>query len=98
LFTSFVWTDGLRGTGVRISVDGKGRFLGNIFIERLWRALKYECVSLHAWETGPETKAGIRKWVTFQSRQRPHSSLGGRPPAVVCWQRNDIRRPKPEQS
>ena len=43
------------------AVDGKGRFLDNIFIERLWRTLKYECVYLHAWETGSETKAAIRK-------------------------------------
>ncbi len=46
--------------GVRISIDGKGRFLDSIFIERLWRTLKYECVYLHAWETGSETKAAIR--------------------------------------
>ncbi|MTI03949.1 hypothetical protein E1180_00215, partial [Roseibium denhamense] len=50
-FTSFAWTDQLRRMGVRISMDGKGRFLDNIFIERLWRTLKYECVYLHAWET-----------------------------------------------
>lgn len=84
-FTSFAWTDLLRRTGVRISMDGKGRFLDNIFIERLWRTLKYECVYLHAWETGSEAKAGIRKWMTFYNHQRPHSALGGRPPAVVYW-------------
>ncbi|WP_443137072.1 IS3 family transposase, partial [Marinovum sp. PR37] len=56
-FTSFAWTDRLRRSGVRVSMDGKGRFLDNIFIERLWRTLKYECVYLHAWETGSETKA-----------------------------------------
>ena len=49
-FTSFAWTDLLRRAGVRISMDGKGRYLDNIFIERLWRTLKYECVYLHAWE------------------------------------------------
>ncbi|RLQ87382.1 IS3 family transposase [Notoacmeibacter ruber] len=47
-FTSFAWTDQLRRIGVRISMDGKGRFLDNIFVERLWRTLKYECVYLHA--------------------------------------------------
>ena len=47
-FTSFAWTDRLRRSGVRISMDGKGRFLDNIFVERLWRSLKYECVYLHA--------------------------------------------------
>jgi putative transposase len=59
-FTSFAWTDLLRGAGVRISMDGKGRYLDNIFIERLWRTLKYECVYLHAWETGSEARAGLR--------------------------------------
>jgi putative transposase len=56
-FTSFV-VDGsvCDRSGVRISMDGKGRFLDNIFIERLWRTLKYECVYLHAWETGSEAK------------------------------------------
>ncbi|MFX4295948.1 IS3 family transposase [Pseudosulfitobacter pseudonitzschiae] len=92
-FTSFAWTDRLRRTGVRISMDGKGRFLDNIFIERLWRTLKYECVYLHAWETGSEAKAGIRKWMTFYNHQRPHSALGGRPPAVVYWLRKDETQP-----
>ena len=105
-FTSFAWTDRLRRSGVRISMDGKGRFLhsrglqanhcravDNIFIERLWRTLKYACVYLHAWETGSETKAAIRKWMTFYNQQRPHSALGGTPPAVVYWQRNDINQP-----
>ena len=85
--TSFAWTDRLRQTGVRISMDGKGRFLDNISIERLWRTLKYECVYLHAWETGSKAKAGIRKWMTFYNYQRSHSALGGRLPSVVHWLR-----------
>ena len=60
-FTSFAWTDRLRRSAVHISVDGKGRFLDNIFVERLWRSLKYERVYLHAWETGSEAKAGVGK-------------------------------------
>lgn len=92
-FTSFAWTDRLRRTGVRISMDGKGRFLDNIFVERLWRSMKYECVYLHAWETGSDAKAGIRKWMTFYNQQRPHSALGGRPPAVVYWLRKDETQP-----
>ncbi len=91
--TSFAWTGRLRRTGVRISMDGKGRFLNNIPIERLWRTLKYECVYLHAWETGSEASAGIRKWMTFYNQQRPHSALGGRPPAVVYWHENEINQP-----
>lgn len=86
-FTSFAWTDRLRRLGVRISMDGKERFLDNIFVERLWRSLKYECVYLHAWETGSQAKAGIGKWIEFYNNRRPHSALGGRPPAVVYWKR-----------
>lgn len=92
-FTSFVWADRLRRSNVRISMDGKGRFLDNIFVERLWRSLKYECVYLHAWETGSEAKAGIRKWMAFYNHKRPHSALGGRPPAVVYWHRNGTTNP-----
>ncbi len=88
-FTSFAWTDRLRRTGVRISMDGKGRFLDNIFVERLWRSMKYECVYLHAWETGSEAKAGVGKWIELYNRKRPHSALGGKPPAVVYWRRKE---------
>nr|WP_254682218.1 IS3 family transposase [Phaeobacter inhibens] len=92
-FTSFAWTDRLRRSGVRISMDGKGRFLDNIFVERLWRSMKYECVYLHAWETGSEAKAGIRKWIEFYNPKRPHSALGGKPPAVVYWQKIESTNP-----
>ena len=57
------------------------------------RAAKYECVYLHAWETGSETKAAIRTWTTFYNHQRPHSALGAKPPALVHWQRNDLNQP-----
>ena len=82
-FTSFVWTDRLRRSGERISMDGKGRFLDNIFVERLWRSLKYECVCLHAWETRSDARVGIAKWVEFYNHKRPHSAHGGPPPDVV---------------
>jgi putative transposase len=84
-FTSFAWTDRLKRVGTRISMDGKGRCLDNIFIERLWRSLKYECVYLHAWETGSQAKAGIGCWITFYNHQRPHAAHGGQPPAVVYF-------------
>lgn len=74
---SFGWTDRLRQSGVRISMDGKGvRKLtpNTIFIEMLWRTLTYERVHLHARQTGSETKAAIRKWMTFCNHQRPHSA------------------------
>jgi len=65
---------------VKISMDGRGRWMDNVFIERLWRSLKYECVYLHAFETGSEARAGIGKWVDYYNRSRPHSALGSQTP------------------
>lgn len=84
-FTSFAWTDRMKRAGVRISMDGRGRCIDNIFIERLWRSLKYECVYLRAWETGSQARADIGQWMTFYNHQRPHAAHGGRPPAAVYW-------------
>ncbi len=84
-FTSFAWTDRLKRAQIKISMDGKARYLDNIFIERLWRSLKYECVYLHAWETGLQAKAGDGRWITFYNHQRPHPAHGGQPPAVVYF-------------
>ncbi len=92
-FTSFAWTNCVKQAGVRISMDGKGRFLDNIFIERLWRSMKYECVYLHAWESGSEAKNGIKKWMEFYNPKRPHSALGRKPPAVVYWQTIETNKP-----
>jgi len=64
-------------------MDGKGRLLENIFVERLWRTLKYECVYLHAWETGSQARAGIRQWMESYNHKRLHSALGDKPPALV---------------
>jgi putative transposase len=86
-FTSFAWTDRLKRVGSRISMDGKGRCIDNIFIERLWRSLKYECVYLHAWETGSQARVGIGRWITFYNHQRPHTAHGGQPPAMVYFNR-----------
>ena len=84
-FTSFAWTDRLKRVGTRISMDGKGRCLDDIFIERLWRSLKYECVYLHARETGSQAKASIGARITFYNHQRPHAAHAGQPPAVVYF-------------
>ena len=96
-FTSFAWTDRLRRSGVRISMGGKGRFLDKIFVERLWRSLKYECVYLHDLETGSEAKAGVRKWVDFYNHKRPHAALGGKPPSTVYWLRKDQTQPDQQE-
>ena len=58
-FTSFAFTNTLREAGIRISMDGRGRWMDNVFIERLWRSLKYECVFLNAFETGSEARTGL---------------------------------------
>ncbi len=79
-FTSLSWIERLKEAGVKISMDGKGRFMDNIFIERLWRSLKYECIYLHAFEGGAETRAGIGKWIDFYNRDRPHTAHGGHTP------------------
>ncbi|WP_283179267.1 IS3 family transposase [Gemmobacter sp. 24YEA27] len=84
-FTSFAWTDRLKRVGTRISMDGKGCCIDNVFIDRLWRSLKYECVYLRAWETGSQAKAAIGSWITFYNHRRPHTAHGGQPPAVVCF-------------
>lgn len=87
-FTSFAWTDRLKRLGRRISTDGKERCIDNIFIERLWRSLKYECVYLHAWGTGSQATADVSRWVTFHNHQRAHAAHGGKPPAVVYFTRS----------
>jgi putative transposase len=79
-FTSLRFTGLLRDAGVRISMDGRGRWMDNVFIERLWRSLKYECVYLHAFETGSALRAGLSRWIDYYNVRRPHSTLAGRTP------------------
>ena len=82
-FTSAAFTGTLEAAGVRISMDGKGRCLDNIFIERLWRTVKYEYLDLHAFEGGPNLREGLRAWVGWYNRQRPHQGLGYQTPDEV---------------
>ena len=79
-FTSLEFTQTLKDAGVQISMDGKGRWMDNVFIERLWRSLKYECVYLHDFEVGSEARASIGRWIDFYNAERPHSSLDDRTP------------------
>ena len=85
-FTSFAFTNVLRDNGIRISMDGRGRWLDNVFIERLWRSLKYENVYLHAYETRSEARSGIGRWISFYNQTRPHSSLDGTTPECCYHQ------------
>ncbi|WP_156385347.1 integrase core domain-containing protein, partial [Aureimonas sp. Leaf460] len=64
-FTSADFTDKLKAAGIRISMDGRGRWIDNRFIERLWRSLKYECVYLHAFESGSEARCKIGSWISY---------------------------------
>jgi putative transposase len=82
-FTSTAFLDELSGQGVRISMDGKGRFLDNIFIERLWRSLKYEEVYIKAYGSVAEARQGIGGWLAFYNEKRPHQALDYRTPRAV---------------
>ncbi len=81
-FTSEAFTQALRDRGVAISMDGKGRCLDNVFVERLWRSLKYEEVYLHAYGSVAEARAGIGRYFTFYNGERPHQALGYQTPGA----------------
>ncbi len=79
-FTSLDFTTVLEDAGVAISMDGRGRYMDNIFIERLWRSLKYEAVYLHELADGFAAERVIAGWIGFYNTERPHSALAGRTP------------------
>ena len=79
-FTSPRFTELLTEASVRVSMDGRGRWMDNVFIERLWRSLKYECVYLYAFDTGSEARARLASWIGYYNADRPHSGLAGRTP------------------
>ncbi len=79
-FTAEAFTKPLRERGIAISMDGKGRCLDNVFVERLWRSLKYEEVYLHVYDTVAEARAGIGRYLDFYNDQRPHQALGYQTP------------------
>ena len=82
-FTSAAFTGVLAASGIRISMDGRGRWMDNVFIERLWRSLKYEDVYLKGYADGVEAKAGIGSWIAFYNTRRPHQALDDRTPMAV---------------
>ena len=82
-FTSQDYTGMLADHGIRISMDGKGRFSDNIFVERLWRSVKYEEVYLHAYDSGAEAHAGLDRYFRFYNDRRLHQALGYRTPRQV---------------
>ncbi len=87
-FTSALFTETLKDAGVRISMDGKGRWMDNIFIERLWRSVKCECVYLREFATGTQAREELDAWLNFYNWKRPHSIFDGkRPMEVYCGHR-----------
>lgn len=95
-FTSCEFTSVLQDHGIKISMDGKGRWMDNVFMERLWRSLKYECVYLHALETGSQARYQIGAWLSQYNHTRPHSTFNGQTPDEV-YNLSHLQRPAPEE-
>ena len=86
-FTSEVFTGLLKKHGIEISMDGKGRWCDNVFVERVWKSIKYEEVYLHAYATVAEARTLIGRYIEFYNSIRPHSSLDGLTPDQVYFNR-----------
>ena len=84
-FTSDAWIEALKDRGIRISMDGKGRWLDNVFIERLWWSLKYEDVYLRSYATPRAVECGVSAWLKTYNQDRPHSALNGATPDEAYW-------------
>jgi putative transposase len=97
-FTSLEFTSVLKDSGVAISMDGRGRCMDNIFIERLWRSLKYEAVYLHEISDGFAAQRLISRWFAFYDKGRPHSALGGSTPAEAYEEGMLTQRPAQRRS
>ena len=90
-YTSLEWTATLREAGVRISMDGKGRWIDNVMVERLWRSLKYEDVYLREYRDLVELERGLARWLEHYNHERPHQSLAWMTPMEVWSQ--DVKAP-----
>ena len=91
LFTSGQWTETLKAAGVQISMDGKGRWIDNVFIERLWRSVKYENVYLRAYENGTQLRLGLTEYFAFYNTTRTHQALDYRPRTRSTTVRAELR-------
>ena len=96
-FTSAAFTGKLEAAGIAISMDGRGRFMDNIFIERLWRSIKYEEVHLKAYADGREARTGIGRWIDFYNHRRPHQAMSNQQPMNV-WRDGMERRERPAEA
>jgi putative transposase len=84
-FTGADFIGELRKHGIQISMDGRGQWRDNVFVERLWKSVKYEDVYLKAYETVSDARAGVSRYFDFYNTRRPHSTHGGRTPDVVYF-------------
>jgi putative transposase len=84
-FTAVAFTSRLERAGIRISMDGRGRALDNVFVERLWRSVKYDHVYLYEYASVPELEKGLEQYFTFYNYERPHQSLSYQTPAEVHY-------------
>ena len=82
-FTSDLWIDTLKQNGIRISMDGKGRWVDNKYVERLWRTVKYESVFLHSFDSVYQARNTLSKFIVFYNENRPHQSLNYHTPEVI---------------
>ena len=91
-FTSAEFTGVLKAHDIRISMDGKGRWVDNVFVERLWRSVKYDHVYLHAYESVSDAKQQLATYFNFYNTRRPHSSLGGHTPDMTYFKKQPIEQ------
>lgn len=91
-FTAEDYTSPLEARGVRISMDGKGRWVDNVFVERLWRSVKYEDLYLHAYETVGEVRAALARYFSFYNARRPHQSLDYRTPDEMYFGTGEMKK------
>jgi putative transposase len=91
-FTSAEFVALIQGHGIRLSMDGKGRWVDNVFVERLWKSVKYEEVYLHAYDSVSEARQGLQRYFKFYNQRRPHSSLDGQTPDAVYFNSLPINR------
>lgn len=91
-FTSHAFIKVLKTNGIKISMDGRGRCMDNIFIERLWWTVKYHYLYLHSFENGIELQGGLRSWFEYYNRERFHQSLNDWTPDEIYYRRHDERR------
>jgi putative transposase len=90
-FTSDAFTTMLHGHGVAISMDGRGCWRDNVFVERLWRSIKYEEVYLHAYVSVSAAKAGVGRYLEFYNGRRPHTALGDRTPNEAYFTQQTLK-------